>query len=54
MSAYDLVVIGAGPGGYVTAVAMEFGASAEDLARTIHAHPSLSGVVKEACWAAQE
>jgi dihydrolipoamide dehydrogenase len=36
------------------AVAMEFGASAEDLARTIHAHPSLSEVVKEAAWAAQE
>jgi dihydrolipoamide dehydrogenase len=36
------------------AVAMEFGASAEDLARTIHAHPSLSEVVKEAAWATQE
>ena len=29
-------------------VAMEFGASAEDLARTCHAHPTLSEVVKEA------
>lgn len=29
-------------------VAMEFCASAEDLARTVHAHPSLSEVVKEA------
>jgi dihydrolipoamide dehydrogenase len=29
-------------------VAMEFRASAEDLARTVHAHPSLSEVVKEA------
>lgn len=36
------------------AVAMEFGASAEDLARTIHAHPSLSEVVKEAAWAVLE
>ena len=29
-------------------VAMEFRASAEDLARTVHAHPSLSEVVREA------
>ncbi len=32
-------------------VAMEFQASAEDLARTIHAHPTLSEVVKEAALA---
>ena len=32
-------------------VAMEFSASAEDLARTIHAHPTLSEVVKEAALA---
>ena len=32
-------------------VAMEFAASAEDLARTIHAHPTLSEVVKEAALA---
>jgi dihydrolipoamide dehydrogenase len=29
-------------------VAMEFGASAEDIARIVHAHPSLSEVVHEA------
>jgi dihydrolipoamide dehydrogenase len=29
-------------------VAMEFGASAEDIARTCHAHPTLSEVTKEA------
>lgn len=29
-------------------IAMEFGASAEDLARTVHAHPTLSEIVKEA------
>jgi dihydrolipoamide dehydrogenase len=29
-------------------LAMEFGASAEDIARTCHAHPSLSEAVKEA------
>lgn len=32
-------------------VAMEFGASAEDLARTVHAHPTLSEVTKEAALA---
>ena len=32
-------------------VALEFGASAEDLARTVHAHPSLSEVVREAAAA---
>lgn len=30
---------------------MEFGASAEDLARTCHAHPTLAEVVKEAAMA---
>ena len=33
------------------ALAMEFGASAEDLARTSHAHPTLSEVVREAALA---
>ena len=32
-------------------LALEFGASAEDVARTVHAHPGLSEVVKEAAWA---
>jgi dihydrolipoamide dehydrogenase len=32
-------------------VAMEFSASAEDLARTIHAHPTLSEAVHEAAMA---
>ena len=30
------------------AVAMEFGASSEDVARTCHAHPTFSEAVKEA------
>jgi dihydrolipoamide dehydrogenase len=30
---------------------MEFGASAEDIARTCHAHPTLSETVKEAALA---
>jgi dihydrolipoamide dehydrogenase len=33
------------------AVAFEFGASAEDLARTCHAHPTLSEVLREAAMA---
>jgi dihydrolipoamide dehydrogenase len=34
------------------ALAMEFGASAEDIARTCHAHPTLSEALKEAALAA--
>ncbi len=34
------------------AMAMEFGASAEDVARTCHAHPTLEEAIKEAAWAA--
>jgi dihydrolipoamide dehydrogenase len=30
------------------ALAMEFGASSEDIARTCHAHPTLNEAVKEA------
>ena len=36
------------------AVLMEFGGSAEDLARTCHAHPTLSEAVKEAALAVDE
>ena len=32
-------------------IAMEFSASSEDLARTIHAHPALSEVIHEAALA---
>ncbi|HNO25645.1 MAG TPA: dihydrolipoyl dehydrogenase, partial [Leptospiraceae bacterium] len=32
-------------------IAFEFGASAEDLARTCHAHPTLSEVLREAAMA---
>lgn len=31
---------------------MEYGASAEDLGRTCHAHPTVSEALKEACMAA--
>jgi dihydrolipoamide dehydrogenase len=33
------------------ALAMEFGASAEDIGRTVHAHPTLNEAVKEAALA---
>jgi dihydrolipoamide dehydrogenase len=33
------------------AAVMEFGGSAEDLARTCHAHPTYNEAVKEACLA---
>lgn len=35
-------------------LACEYGASSEDLARTCHAHPTLSEAVKEACLAAHD
>lgn len=36
------------------AVAMEFGASAEDLARSVHAHPTLPEAIKEAALAVHQ
>lgn len=46
-------MIGAGVGEMIheAAVLMEFGGSAEDLARTCHAHPTLSEAVREAALA---
>jgi len=46
-------IIGAEAGTLIAEVtlAMEFGASAEDIARTCHAHPTLSEAVKEAALA---
>lgn len=35
-------------------IGIEYGASAEDLARTCHAHPTLSEAFKEACMAAYD
>ncbi len=47
-------IIGARAGDLIAeaVTAMTFGASAEDLARTVHAHPTLSEAVKEAALAA--
>src|SRR5690606_6387969 len=46
-------IVGAEAGTLIAEVtiAMEFGASAEDIARTCHAHPTLEEVVKEAALA---
>ena len=35
-------------------LAFEYGASSEDVARTCHAHPTLSEAFKEACMAAND
>jgi dihydrolipoamide dehydrogenase len=47
-------IVGHGAGEMIheAAVLMEFGGSAEDLARTCHAHPTLSEAVREAAMAA--
>jgi dihydrolipoamide dehydrogenase len=47
-----MVGFGAGEMVHEAAVLMEFGGSAEDLARTCHAHPTLSEAVREAAMAA--
>ena len=46
-------IVGADAGTMIAeaALAMEFGASAEDIARTCHAHPTLNEAVKEAALA---
>jgi len=46
-------IVGAAAGTMIgeAAIAMEFGAAAEDIARTSHAHPTLSEAVKEAALA---
>jgi dihydrolipoamide dehydrogenase len=43
-------MVGAGVGEMIgeVCVAMEFGASAEDIARTCHAHPTMSEAIREA------
>ncbi len=47
-------IVGHGAGELIAeaAVLMEFGGSAEDLARTCHAHPTMSEAVREAAFAA--
>jgi dihydrolipoamide dehydrogenase len=46
-----IVGVGAGDLIHEAAVLMEFGGSSEDLARTCHAHPTMSEAVKEAAMA---
>ena len=49
-------IVGASAGDLImeVAVAMEFGASSEDIARTCHAHPQLGEVIKEAALGADK
>jgi dihydrolipoamide dehydrogenase len=49
-------IVGADAGNMIAeaAVAMEFGASSEDIARTCHAHPTLPEAVKEAALAVEK
>jgi dihydrolipoamide dehydrogenase len=49
-------VIGANAGEMIAeaVLAVEYGASSEDVARTCHAHPTLSEAFKEACMAAHD
>ncbi len=49
-------IIGADAGEQIheAAIAMEFGASSEDIARTCHAHPTLSEAMKEAALAVEK
>jgi dihydrolipoamide dehydrogenase len=49
-------IIGFGAGDLIheVAVLMEFGGSSEDLARTCHAHPTMSEAVREAALAVEK
>ena len=49
-------IVGADAGNLIheIAIGMEFGASSEDIARTCHAHPTLSEAVKEAALAVEK
>ena len=49
-------IVGAHAGDLIAeaAIAMEFGASSEDIARTCHAHPTLAEAVKEAALAVEK
>eukprot|EP00607_Mallomonas_marina_P007495 CAMPEP_0182417082 /NCGR_PEP_ID=MMETSP1167-20130531/1501_1 /TAXON_ID=2988 /ORGANISM="Mallomonas Sp, Strain CCMP3275" /LENGTH=495 /DNA_ID=CAMNT_0024590375 /DNA_START=55 /DNA_END=1542 /DNA_ORIENTATION=+ len=51
-----LHIIGSNAGEMVAegVLAMEYGASSEDIARTCHAHPTLSEALKEACMATHD
>jgi dihydrolipoamide dehydrogenase len=49
-----IIGVGAGDMIHEAAVLMEFGGSSEDLARTSHAHPTMSEAVREAALAADK
>jgi len=50
---YGVHIIGPGAGEMIAeaVLGIEYGASSEDIARTCHAHPTLSEALKEACMA---
>jgi dihydrolipoamide dehydrogenase len=49
-----VAILGPGAGEMIAeaVLGVEYGASSEDIARTCHAHPTLSEALKEACLAA--
>jgi dihydrolipoamide dehydrogenase len=51
-----IIIIGANAGEMIAegVLGMEYGASAEDIGRTCHAHPTLSEAFKEACMGAYD
>jgi dihydrolipoamide dehydrogenase len=49
-----IIAVGAGEMIHEVAVLMEFGGSSEDLARTCHAHPTMSEAVKEAAMGVEK
>ena len=54
MLGVHIIGVGAGELIHEAAVLMEFGGSSEDLARTCHAHPTMSEAVKEAAMAVEK
>jgi len=53
---YGIHIIGPSAGEMIAeaGLALEYGASSEDIARTCHAHPTLSEALKEACMGAYD
>jgi len=53
---YGIHIIGPNAGEMIAeaGLALEYGASSEDIARTCHAHPTLSEALKEACMSAYD
>lgn len=54
MNGYDILVIGAGPGGGPPIGAVALGATSQQLASVIFPHPTLSEALHEAVLAARD